>query len=211
MSKVFEHDPERIEKLSLEIISGELMGRNIDPRNEDIIKRVIHTTADFDYADNLFFSEDAAKKGVEALKNKCTIVTDTEMARSGINKKTLESLGCTAACFMSDSAVAAEAKERGVTRAWVSMERACDIEGDLIFAIGNAPTALISIHELFTMGRLSPVLVIAVPVGFVNVVEAKELLIGSGIPVIAARGNKGGSTVAAAIVNALMYRITRKR
>ena len=211
MSKVFEHDPERIEKLSFEIISGELMGRNIDPRNEDIIKRVIHTTADFDYADNLFFSEDAAKKGVEALKNKCTIVTDTEMARSGINKKTLESLGCTAACFMSDSAVAAEAKERGVTRAWVSMERACDIEGDLIFAIGNAPTALISIHELFTMGRLSPVLVIAVPVGFVNVVEAKELLIGSGIPVIAARGNKGGSTVAAAIVNALMYRITRKR
>ena len=211
MSKVFEHDPERIEKLSLEIISGELMGRNIDPRNEDIIKRVIHTTADFDYADNLFFSEDAAKKGVEALKNKCTIVTDTEMPRSGINKKTLESLGCTAACFMSDSAVAAEAKERGVTRAWVSMERACDIEGDLIFAIGNAPTALISIHELFTMGRLSPVLVIAVPVGFVNVVEAKELLIGSGIPVIAARGNKGGSTVAAAIVNALMYRITRKR
>ncbi len=211
MSKVFEHNPERIEKLSLEIISGELMGRNIDPRNEDIIKRVIHTTADFDYADNLFFSEDAAKKGVEALKNKCTIVTDTEMARSGINKKTLESLGCTAACFMSDSAVAAEAKERGVTRAWVSMERACDIEGNLIFAIGNAPTALISIHELFTMGRLSPVLVIAVPVGFVNVVEAKELLIGSGIPVIAARGNKGGSTVAAAIVNALMYRITRKR
>ena len=211
MSKVFEHDPERIEKLSLEIISGKLMGRNIDPRNEDIIKRVIHTTADFDYADNLFFSEDAAKKGVEALKNKCTIVTDTEMARSGINKKTLESLGCTAACFMSDSAVAAEAKERGVTRAWVSMERACGIEGDLIFAIGNAPTALISIHELFTMGRLSPVLVIAVPVGFVNVVEAKELLIGSGVPVIAARGNKGGSTVAAAIVNALMYRITRKR
>ena len=211
MSAVFERDPERIEKLSLDIISRELSGKNLDPRNEDIIKRVIHTTADFDYADNLFFSEGAAKKGVDALGNKCTIVTDTEMARAGINKKTLESLGCNAVCFMSDSEVAVEAKERGVTRAWVSMERACDIEGDIIFAIGNAPTALISIHELFKTLRLSPVLVIAVPVGFVNVVEAKELIIGSDMPVIAARGNKGGSTVAAAIVNALMYRITRKR
>ncbi len=209
MSTGFELDPVKIEKSSFEIISKGLKGRSLDPKNEDIIKRVIHTTADFDYAENLSFSEGAVEKGLNAMKNGCTIVTDTEMARSGINKRTLTDLGLSAVCFMSDSEVAAEAKERGVTRAFVSMERACELKGDVIFAIGNAPTSLIAIHKLCSEGKLSPALVIGVPVGFVNVVEAKELIRDSDIPYIVSRGNKGGSNVAAAIVNALMYRIKR--
>lgn len=204
-------DPMEIEKRSFEIISSILAEMNVtlDPENEPVIKRVIHTTADFDYVNNLVFSEGAVKKGIEALKSGCDIVTDTQMARSGINKAALAKLGCEAHCFMSDGDVAAEAKARGVTRAAVSMEKAARLDKPLIFAIGNAPTALIALDGLIREGRLSPELVIGVPVGFVNVVESKELIIASEVPHIVARGRKGGSNVAAAIVNALLYRITR--
>ncbi|MBR4658945.1 MAG: precorrin-8X methylmutase [Clostridia bacterium] len=200
-----------IEKRSFEIISSVLADMNVtlDPENEPVIKRVIHTTADFDYVNNLVFSEGAVKKGIEALKSGCDIVTDTQMARSGISKAALSSLGGQAHCFMSDEDVAAEAKARGVTRAAVSMEKAAGLTKPLIFAIGNAPTALIALDELIKAGRLAPELVIGVPVGFVNVVESKELIIASEVPHIVARGRKGGSNVAAAIVNALLYRITR--
>lgn len=200
-----------IEKRSFEIISSVLADMNVtlDPENEPVIKRVIHTTADFDYVNNLVFSEGAVKKGIEALKSGCDIVTDTQMARSGISKAALSSLGGQAHCFMSDEDVAAEAKVRGVTRAAVSMEKAAGLTKPLIFAIGNAPTALIALDELIKAGRLAPELVIGVPVGFVNVVESKELIIASEVPHIVARGRKGGSNVAAAIVNALLYRITR--
>lgn len=203
--------PMEIEKRSFEIISSVLAEMNVtlDPENEPVIKRVIHTTADFDYVNNLVFSEGAVKKGIEALKNGCDIVTDTQMARSGISKAALSSLGGQAHCFMSDEDVAAEAKARGVTRAAVSMEKAAGLTKPLIFAIGNAPTALIALDELIKAGRLAPELVIGVPVGFVNVVESKELIIASEVPHIVARGRKGGSNVAAAIVNALLYRITR--
>ncbi|MBR3486488.1 MAG: precorrin-8X methylmutase [Clostridia bacterium] len=200
-----------IEKRSFEIISGILAeeGVVLDPENEPVIKRVIHTTADFEYVNNLVFSENAVKIGIEALKSGCDIVTDTQMAKAGISKAALSKLGGEVRCFMSDDDVAAEAKARGVTRAAVSMEKAAKLEKPLIFAIGNAPTALIALDELMREGRLSPKLIIGVPVGFVNVVESKELIIASSVPHIVARGRKGGSNVAAAIVNAMLYRITR--
>ena len=203
--------PMDIEKRSFEIISGILAeeGIKLDPQNEPVIKRVIHTTADFDYVKNLVFSEDAVQKAIEALQAGCDIVTDTQMARAGINKTILGRLGGEAHCFMADADVAAEAKARGVTRAFVSMEKASRLEKPVMFAIGNAPTALIALDELVKAGRLSPKLIIGVPVGFVNVVESKELIISSGVPHIVARGRKGGSNVAAAIVNALLYQIAR--
>ena len=201
--------PMDIEKRSFAIITELLGDTRLDPENELVIKRVIHTTADFDYVQNLVFSEHAVQKGIEALKNGCDIVTDTQMARSGINKTILGRLGGRAHCFMSEPDVAAEAKERGITRAMVSMERAAKLEKPCIFAIGNAPTALISLHEQMEAGLLNPALIIGVPVGFVNVVESKELIIASEVPHIVARGRKGGSNVAAAICNAMLYQILR--
>ena len=199
-------DPREIEKKSFEIIGELIKDKEYDPENEDIIRRVIHTSADPGYAENLVFSEGAVSRAMEAIDSGAVFITDTEMARSGINKKALESLGCSVRCFMSDPEVAEEAARRKVTRAMVSMERACEIEGSVIFAIGNAPTALAALHRLYYEGRLDPALVIGVPVGFVNVVEAKELIIKSTIPHIVSAGNKGGSNIAAAIVNALLYR-----
>ena len=201
--------PMDIEKRSFEIITETLGDTKLDPENELVIKRVIHTSADFDYVQNLVFSEYAVQKGIEALRGGCDIVTDTQMARAGINKTILAKLGGEVHCFMSDEDVAAEAKERGVTRAVVSMERAAKLPKPCIFAIGNAPTALISLHEQMERGLLKPALVIGVPVGFVNVVESKELIIASDVPHIVARGRKGGSNVAAAICNAMLYQIMR--
>ena len=203
--------PMEIEKRSFEIISGILEDEGIvlDPETEPVIKRVIHTTADLDYVKNLVFSEHAVRIGVEALKSGCDIVTDTQMAKAGVSKAALSKLGGEAHCFMADEDVAAEAKRRGVTRAVVSMEKAAGLKKPLIFAIGNAPTALIALDELIKAGRLAPKLIIGVPVGFVNVVESKELIIASNVPHIVARGRKGGSNVAAAIVNAMLYQITR--
>lgn len=201
--------PMDIEKRSFAIITELLGDTKLDPENELVIKRVIHTSADFDYVQNLVFSEHAVAKGIEALRGGCDIVTDTQMARAGINKTILSKLGGQVHCFMSDPDVAEEAKERGVTRAIVSMERAAKLPKPCIFAIGNAPTALISLHEQMQAGKLTPALIIGVPVGFVNVVESKELIIGSAVPHIVARGRKGGSNVAAAICNAMLYQILR--
>ena len=201
--------PMDIEKRSFEIITELLGDRVLDPENELVIKRVIHTTADFDYVDNLCFSPHAVGKGIEALRGGCDIVTDTQMTRSGINKSILERLGGEARCFMSDPDVAEEAKDRGVTRAMVSMERAAELEKPCVFAIGNAPTALFSLLELIEAGRVRPALIVGVPVGFVNVVESKEQIMKAGVPYIVARGRKGGSNVAAAVCNALLYQIMR--
>ena len=201
--------PMDIEKRSFAIITELLGDRRLDPENELVIKRVIHTTADFDYVDNLAFSDHAVQKAIAALRAGCDIVTDTQMAKAGINKTILASLGGEVHCFMSDADVAAEAKERGVTRAFVSMERAAALPKPCIFAIGNAPTALFSLEALMEAGKLHPALIIGVPVGFVNVVESKETLFAvceqHGVPAIAAMGRKGGSNVAAAICNALVY------
>mgnify|MGYP003291696130 FL=1 len=201
--------PMDIEKRSFEIITEILGETQLNPENELVIKRVIHTTADFEYVQNLVFSDHAVCKGIEALRNGCDIVTDTQMAKSGINKTILGRLGGHVHCFMSDPDVAAEAKERGITRAIVSMERAAKLPKPCIFAIGNAPTALISLYEQMEAGKLNPALIIGVPVGFVNVVESKELIIASDVPHIVARGRKGGSNVAAAICNAMLYQILR--
>ena len=201
--------PMDIEKRSFEIITQLLGDTPMEPENEPVIKRVIHTSADFDYAQNLVFSPGAVQIGLEALKSGCDIVTDTQMAKAGINKTALGKLGGTVHCFMSDADVAREAKQRGVTRATVSMERAAALDKSCIFAIGNAPTALIAIKELMDIGKLHPALIIGVPVGFVNVVESKELIIASEVPHIVARGRKGGSNVAAAICNALLYQLGR--
>ena len=201
--------PMDIEKRSFAIITELLGDTKLDPENELVIKRVIHTSADFDYVQNLVFSEHAVAKGIEALRGGCDIVTDTQMARAGINKTILSKLGGQVHCFMSDPDVVLEAKERGVTRAIVSMERAAKLPKPCIFAIGNAPTALISLHKQMQAGKLTPALIIGVPVGFVNVVESKELIIGSAVPHIVARGRKGGSNVAAAICNAMLYQILR--
>lgn len=201
--------PMDIEKRSFKIITELLGDRRLDPENELVIKRVIHTSADFDYANNLVFSPHAVSKGIEALRAGCDIVTDTQMAKAGINKTILGSLGGEVHCFMSDPDVAQEAKERGITRAIVSMERAASLPKPCIYAIGNAPTALISLYEQIKAGKVKPALIIGVPVGFVNVVESKELILGTDLPYIVARGRKGGSNVAAAICNALLYQIRR--
>ena len=201
--------PMEIEARSFQIITELLGDRTFDPEIAPVIKRVIHTSADFDYADNLVFSPRAVQIGIDALRGGCDIVTDTQMARAGINKTILARLGGEVHCFMSDPDVAREAKERGVTRAIVSMEHAARLPKPCIFAIGNAPTALISLHELIQAKKLSPALIIGVPVGFVNVVESKELILSSGVPHIVARGRKGGSNIAAAICNALLYQIER--
>lgn len=202
--------PAEIEKRSFEIITEELGERTFAPGVSEVVKRVIHTTADFDYADNLCFSENVVEQAKKALSAGATVVTDTNMALAGISKATLAKLGGHALCLMADEQVAREAKTRGVTRATVSMEYAAKLDGPLIFAVGNAPTALIRLHELIEEGAVQPALVIGVPVGFVNVVEAKELFIGGKTPYIIARGRKGGSNVAAAIVNALLYQMVKR-
>ena len=199
--------PEEIEKKSMEIITSELGGRTWPEPEFSIVKRCIHTSADFDYAQNLCFSENAANIGLEALKNGAHIVTDTRMAWSGINKAKLAQFGGEAHCFMSDPDVAAEAKERGVTRAAICMERGAALDQPVIFAIGNAPTALIRLYELMQEGKVKPALIIGAPVGFVNVVESKELIMEAGAPYIVPRGRKGGSNIAATICNAMLYRI----
>ena len=202
--------PAEIEKRSMEIITSELNGRTWPEPEFSIVKRCIHTSADFDYADNLCFSENAANIGVEALKNGAHIVTDTRMAWSGINKKKLASFGGEAHCFMSDDDVAKEAKERGCTRAAICMERGAVLaeEKNIIFAIGNAPTALIQLYGMIEEGY-RPAFIIGVPVGFVNVEAAKELILQTKIPHIVNRGRKGGSNVAAAICNAILYELGR--
>ena len=160
--------------------------------------------------ENLYFSEHAVEKALEIFrKGGFTIVTDTNMAASGINKRALETLGGHAVCFMADPKVAEEAKKREVTRALVSMEYAARLTGPLVFAIGNAPTALIRLHEMMEEGSIHPDFIIAVPVGFVNVVESKELIAADPAPCIVAKGRKGGSNIAAAVCNALMYQLTR--
>lgn len=226
-SEKLEHiQPADIEKRSFEIIGQELEKRGAvpDPEKAPVVMRCIHTSADFDYAENLFFSDGAIGKASEALRGGADIVTDTHMAQAGISKRTLARFGGEVFCFMSDEDVAEDAKARGVTRAIASMDKAARLaesrrrtpaaghgEVDFIYAIGNAPTALIHLAHQIEEGLVCPKLVIGVPVGFVNVVPAKEMIIKTcekaDIPCIVARGRKGGSNIAACIVNALLYRL----
>ncbi len=204
------HLPADIERTSFSIITEELAQRDVvlPPETEPVVKRVIHTTADFDYARNLCFTDGAVAAGVTALRDGACIVTDTNMALAGITKPGLKKVGGTALCYMADPGVAAIAKETGTTRAVASMHRAAQEHPNAILAVGNAPTALLAIADEMEAG-LRPALVIGVPVGFVNVVESKERLFAVceqyGVPAIVAMGRKGGSNVAAAICNALIY------
>ena len=197
--------PEEIEKRSFEIIRRELGDKKLIPGTEPVVMRCIHTSADFEYADSLCFSEGAVEKALEALQNGVSIVTDTQMVKAGINKKVLSRYGGEVYCFMSDEDVARKAAADGTTRAVACMDKAATMDGNVIFAIGNAPTALFRLYELIEEKRIQPELVIGVPVGFVNVVQSKELLMQAPVPWIVARGRKGGSSIAACICNALLY------
>lgn len=198
--------PKDIERRSFEIITEELGDTQLIPGTEPIVKRCIHTSADFDYAKNLVFSKDAVQKALDAIRQGASIVTDTQMGKSGINKKRLAKYGGEVFCFMSDEDVAIQAKTNGTTRAVASMEKAAKLNKKLIYAIGNAPTALIHLYEQVEKGIVDPELIIGVPVGFVNVVQSKELILKlEDTPYIIARGRKGGSNIAACICNALLY------
>lgn len=197
--------PAEIEARSFEIIEEELPELEIPKLHKPVLKRVIHTTADFDYVENLKFSENAVSHALEVLKNGACIITDTNMAKAGINKASLGKLGGEVFCYMADEDVLEEAKKRGCTRAAVCMEKAAKEKRPMILAVGNAPTALVRIYELVKEKKLSPELIIGVPVGFVNVIPSKELIMSLPCNYIVAQGRKGGSNVAAAICNALIY------
>ena len=201
--------PAEIEQRSFAIIESEL-DREIPQEIKPVVMRVIHTTADFDYLDNLYFSPGVMETAMRVIQKGAVFVTDTNMAKAGINKAALARHGCSCECFMADPEIAAAAKQNGTTRATASVDHAAALGQPVIYAVGNAPTALIRLTELLEQNVFRPELVIGVPVGFVNVVQSKEMLITSGIPCITARGRKGGSNVAAAICNALLYLADKK-
>ena len=209
--------PMDIEGESMRRIQEELDARGIvlPPDRAAVVKRVIHTTADFDYGENLWFTSGAAEAGTAALKRGAAIVTDTNMARAGVSAAACERLGAERLCYMADPRMARRAGELGVTRAAAAVDLWAELHPEAVFAVGNAPTALLRMAELIEEGRLRPALVIGVPVGFVNVVESKERIwsvcLERQIPAIVAMGRKGGSAVAAAICNALLYQAAGMR
>jgi len=198
-------EPENIERRSFEIITSLLGERTFPKLHGPVIKRVIHTTADFEFADILKISADAVENAANAIRAGSNIVTDTKMAAAGINKKALSQYEGQVICSIDDPEIAKEAKERNITRSALCMDKLCQDTNNKIFVIGNAPTALIRLHELIKLEKVKPTLVVGVPVGFVNVVEAKELFLNSDIPYIISEGRKGGSNIAAAIINAILY------
>ena len=202
-------DPKMIEVRSFEIIQGII--DDIRPGykfkneiEEKIIKRCIHTSADFEYLDILKISETAVENIIDALNNKCTIYTDTNMALSGINKTRLNALGCEYKCLVADDRVRDLAKEKNITRSMAAVELAMQDTGRKIFVLGNAPTALYKVMEMQKSG-CNVDAVVGVPVGFVGAAESKYELEQTEIPHIVAQGRKGGSNIAAAIVNAILY------
>lgn len=205
--------PAEIERRSMEIIESELEDTShLTEQEKIIVKRVIHTTADFDYLKNMNFSENAVSDALEAIKGGAVFVTDTNMALAGISKPAFEFLNCKAYCFTGDSDVLEQAKNLGITRSTAAIDKAVknSCGKKIIFAIGNAPTALIRLHELISSGDITPALVIGVPVGFVNAEQSKEIIMTDNVPYIIAAGRKGGSTVSAAICNALLYMLYKR-
>ena len=197
--------PEEIEAGSFRIIEAEA-GEHGRPEAEwQVLRRVIHTSADFEYVRSLVFSDGAVEKGVAVLQSGAGIVTDTTMALSGINKSRLAPFGCKVSCHVADPDVAEVAKKEGITRSVAAMRKAASEPAISIFAIGNAPTALFELLRLVREGMVSPALIIGLPVGFVGAEESKNMLAaeGYGVPFITNMGRKGGSNVAAAVVNAL--------
>jgi precorrin-8X/cobalt-precorrin-8 methylmutase len=200
--------PDAIEARSFALIEELLAGRTLDAANAPVIKRCIHASADPDYADMLYFSPGAVLRMRAALRRGCTLITDTRMARAGINKPAARALGIRIACCIADADVAAAAAAAESTRAAAAVAKAVRLPGPHLFAVGNAPTALLALDQAVREGRCLPLGIVAAPVGFVNVVEAKEAIIETAaaydIPCIAVRGRKGGSAIAAAVCNALL-------
>lgn len=201
--------PMDIEVKSFEIIGEEMGPHNFDDRELKIIKRLIHTTADFEFKNITYIRDGAIDAALNILKKGVTIYTDTNMAKSGINKAALKKLNCKVECFVDREDVAEVAKERGITRSMAAVEKAVE-EGVEFFVFGNAPTALFKLKELTLEGKANPKFIIGSPVGFVGASESKEEIEKMDTPMITIRGRKGGSNVAAAIVNALMYMIVER-
>lgn len=197
-------NPEAIEVKSMEIIDRGMLANDLGEQELNVVKRTIHTTGDFDYQNIIKIKDGSIPAGISAIKSGCRIVTDTKMAFSGINKRSLEAAGCKIDCYISEEEIFKIAKERQITRSMAAMDFAAEAGVD-IFVIGNAPTALFRIGELINEGRVSPRLIVGVPVGFVGAAESKEYIRGFNIPSITTVGTKGGSNVAAAIMNALIY------
>ena len=205
-------EPSKIEQQSFSMIKSELSEDFVRSCPEDklaVLCRVIHTTADFSYKENLYFSENVMEAAKGAILNGVPIITDTTMAMSGINKRAAKKFGISVNCFIGDEDVRNDAANTGYTRSAVSVEKASRLYPECIYVVGNAPTALMRLYELICEEKIRPRLIIGVPVGFVNVVEAKELILRTDVPCIVARGRKGGSNVAAAICNALLYMVER--
>lgn len=198
-------DPQAIEKGSMAIIESELGQHEFTELELKVVKRVIHTTADFEYKDLIVFHNDPLEKALKAIRSGRSIYADTRMAASGINAGEVSRWGGAVVTAIQDAAVAAEAKERGITRSMVAMEKICQRSDIGIFAIGNAPTALFVLMEHIKKGLITPDLVIGVPVGFVGAAESKDALLRLDVPAVVIKGRKGGSPVAATILNALLY------
>lgn len=199
-------NPRAIETRSMSIIEENLPWLASLPLGErEIIKRIIHTTGDLTYGELVLIHPGAISRGLLALKSGRPIVTDVNMVRTGINNNLLAALNITASCYISRPEVMNEARNTGLTRAMLAMRRAAPEINDSIVAIGNAPTALFTLLEMINTGAARPALVVGTPVGFVGAAESKELLARSTVPYITVTGTRGGSTVAAAIVNALLH------
>ena len=203
--------PHEIEQLSFQIIDREAGDHGFPDDQWPVVRRVIHTSADFEWQTMIRLHPRAITAGVAALRGGCTIVTDTNMARVGIRARDLSRLGGSVKCFMTDERVAETAAREGITRAKAAVDVAVAEVPDGIYVVGNAPTALLRLLELIDQARVHPALVVGLPVGFVNAAESKALLLESRVPFISNVGRKGGSNVAAAVVNALIVMATDAR
>ena len=199
-----EMKPQEIEDKSFEIIETEAGEHSFSNEEWNIVRRMIHTSADFEYMKSVRIHKDAIKNGITAIRSGCNIITDTNMAKAGIRKNNIINNGGDVICMIADDEVKEESKKTGQTRALIAVEKAAELMKGGIYVVGNAPTALIRLTELIETGQIAPVLVIGLPVGFVNTSESKEMLLNSDFPYITNVGRKGGSNIAASVVNALI-------
>ena len=208
----FIKQPMAIENRSMEIIAPHLAGLDLDEQAVKVYSRMIHAAGDVDYAPIIRVSPDAIEAGMTALKGGCDIFTDVEMVRTGINKKKLTSFGGSVHCLIADAEIAAAAKEAGITRAMASMRKfGHQLDGSIV-AIGNAPTALFEVLRMVKEEGLRPACIVGIPVGFVGAADSKQALADNAIvPYITVEGTKGGSPIAVAAVNAMMYLLNNDR
>lgn len=202
--------PADIEKLSFEIIDREAGEHGFPEDKWSIVRRMIHTSADYEYLDSVRFSPEAVEIGIQAISSGKNIVTDTNMAKAGIRKKEIAEFGGTVHCLITDPAVTEIAKKEGITRAKAAVDAATDLMEGGIYVVGNAPTALLRVMELIREKKANPALILGFPVGFVNAAESKAELCETDFPHISNFGRKGGSNIAASVVNALIILASKK-